>query len=231
MLGKHLNHCEDSLTAAVFTHLLHLPCEEWWPILRGSCFTGTLPERPGEPEAVEYWPKWSAKDTDNASYVEPDVFLRFTDFDLIIEAKRWDDGMQTRKQWESEHRAYANEYGSDGRPVRMIALGGIHGTEDETLKLSGSGHSGSCTVHMSQWGRLLTQCKERRRELALVSGSNATKAAWVRVLDDLIDLCGWHGFSTGQWFKSFQFGPNLLSLSVDGHLALFARRSAELVSL
>ena len=49
MLGKHLNHCEDSLTAAVFSHLLHLPCEEWWPILRKSCFTKTLPEHPSPP--------------------------------------------------------------------------------------------------------------------------------------------------------------------------------------
>jgi hypothetical protein len=53
MLGKHLNHCEDSLTAAVFTHLLHLPTEVFWKILRNACYTRKLPEFPGEPWNIE----------------------------------------------------------------------------------------------------------------------------------------------------------------------------------
>src|SRR5712671_1413367 len=103
MLEKFIdNPCEDSLTAAVFSHLLHLPSEVFWQILRNACHTTALPQYAGEPRSVEFWPKWNADGTHNSSYVEPDVFIRFASFDLIIEAKREDEYQQHRGQWENE---------------------------------------------------------------------------------------------------------------------------------
>jgi hypothetical protein len=94
MLGRFIRACEDSLTAAVFTHLLHLPAEVFWRILRRACCTDTLPESAGEPLSVDYWPSWDPKGTGNTNRVVPDFFIRFRGFDLIIEAKRWDSDMQ-----------------------------------------------------------------------------------------------------------------------------------------
>src|SRR5438552_1575411 len=111
MLGKFVVHCEDSLMAAVFSHLLHLPFTIFWHILRDACYGTGLPAVVGEPKIIALWPKWDPQGTRNSSYVEPDLFLRFEDFDLIIEAKRWDQGMQSRNQWEDQLTAYANEYG------------------------------------------------------------------------------------------------------------------------
>ncbi|MFA6290075.1 MAG: hypothetical protein WC661_22035 [Opitutaceae bacterium] len=99
LMGKHINHCEDSLTAAVFTHLLHLPVELFWRILRDACYTCRLPENSGEVLDAAFWPAWDAAGTNNSARVIPDLFLRFTEFDLIIEAKRWDDSMQDKHQW------------------------------------------------------------------------------------------------------------------------------------
>ena len=113
MLAKHLNHCEDSLTSAIFNHLFHLPAELFWQILRNACYGKDLPMHAGELLEVKYFPKWDAAGTTNEQFVEPDLFLRFREFDLIIEAKRWDDGMQDPAQWEKELIAYANEYGSE----------------------------------------------------------------------------------------------------------------------
>ena len=103
MLGKYINHCEDSFTASIFTHLLHFPSEVFWQIIREACYSDHLPNIAGElTEDESFWPHWCANETDNKNFVEPDLFLRFREFDLIIEAKRWDDRQQYRSQWEKD---------------------------------------------------------------------------------------------------------------------------------
>ena len=235
MLGKHLTICEDSHTASVFTHLLHLPTEVFWAILRNACHTLSLPKNPGELLDVHPWPRWDATGTGNSHSVVPDLFIRFADFDLIIEAKRGDDGMQDPDQWQRELIAYGNEYGEKDRSVRMIALGGILGTEDETIthQWTAQGDSGTsrelvCPVHMCRWRSLLHQCQQVRRELERLEYPTSQTAAARRVLLDLIDLFAWHGYSTGSWFRDLEFARYRLPSSVDAHLRLFHDRSRQL---
>lgn len=241
MLGRHINHCEDSLTAAVFTHLLHLPTTMWWKILRGACYTDNLPADPGELREFDGWPNWSGEGAGNATRVVPDLFLRFPDFDLIIEAKRWDEGMQDPKQWERELAGYAREYGEENRPVRMIALGGIRGQKDERISLqrrserSRSGSGGMeperwnpCPVHMCQWGRLLDQCQRKRRALVRAQIHDPETAAHLRILGDLIDMFNCHGFQTGVWFVDLVPELPRLSQSLTPHHAAFQCLSTRL---
>lgn len=237
MLGQHINHCEDSLTAAVFSHLLHLPAELFWQILRDACHSPNLPPSAGEPEC-EFWPKWEATGTNNSSYVEPDVFIRFPVFDLIIEAKRWDGAMQDLSQWQRELAAYANEYGGDNRPVRMIALGSVDRQEDMPLthqwRVSEAGGADTkrtrtivCPVHMCRWNAVLVQCQRMLGSWQRLAHPTSQSLAIVRVLGDVIDLFGWHGFSTGSWFADFDFAKHRLSPAVPRHLQLFQHRSKE----
>jgi len=211
MLGEFIAHCEDSLTAAAFTHLLHLPVEIFWRILRNACYTENLPDKPGELRSVDYWPHWNPDGTENGNFVEPDVFMRFADFDLIVEAKRWDNDTQCPEQWTRELIAYANEYGKQSVRVKMIALGGIHDTQDsEVVALYRNPKSDAvdaeapreirCSVHMCRWGRLLNECNRMERELAKLSFPSCQTDAQRRILSDLIDLFAWHGFQTGVWF-------------------------------
>ena len=175
MLGRHINHCEDSLTAAIFTHLLHLPAELFWKILRSACYEfDQLPDQPGELVKVDYWPKWDATGTHpNQYYVEPDVFIRFRTFDLIVEAKRWDRPMQDQEQWQRELIAWSNEYGEAQRFVKMIALGGIHTTTCGMIfhewQSSEFGvplnHLFKCPVFMCRWRRLIEECQKLKRTL------------------------------------------------------------------
>jgi hypothetical protein len=240
MLGKHLNHCEDSLTASVFSHLLHLPIELFWRILRAACYTTCLPEVVGEPREFDSWPKWDPAGTGNKTYIEPDLFIRFEDFDLIIEAKRWDEGMQSRNQWQNELIAYGNEYGEEVRPVKLIALGGIHTEKDDELRHTPrlpKSHSGGpavhelvCPVHMCRWRSLLEQCKKMLRELDHSKSSGSYNPAYRRILNDVIDLFACHGYSTGRWFADFDFASHPLSLNVGQHRQIFSDRSAQLVN-
>ncbi len=227
MLGKFVNHCEDSLTASVFTHLLHLPTEVFWRVLRNACYTDRLPEYPGELLSEEFWPNWDPEGTDNINRVTPDLFMRFANFDLIVEAKRWDSFQQSSDQWKKEVTAYANQYGSEEVPVKMLALGGIWDTKDDEVLLA----SIRCPVHMCKWERVLAECQRVKKELERLKYPSSHTQARVRTLKDLIDLFGWHGYSTGLWFADFNFDKNHLSHSVSPHLYLFQNRSKQLSAL
>ena len=224
MLGKFINHCEDSLTAAVFTHLLHLPAEVFWQILRNACYTDKLPKNPGEPISVDFWPHWNPKGTYNNTYVEPDVFIRFSTFDLIIEAKREDNYQQYRGQWEKEAMAYENEYGSEKVPLKMIALGGIWDVKDEEVAYKAI----RCPVHMCKWSRLLDECKRVLKELEWLDYPTMQTRAHERTLTHLIDLFAWHGYSTGLWFSDFNFEINRLSPVVTSCLEVFPRYKSKI---
>ena len=217
MLGKFINHCEDSLTAAVFTHLLHLPSELFWQILRNACYSHSLPEHAGEPLSVEFRPSWNGDGTGNASRVIPDLFICFWAFDLIVEAKRWDNEKQDPGQWKNEVTAYGNEYG-DEKQVRMLAIGGIRGSSDEHVP-----GAIRCPVHMCKWKRLLDECMRLQTELKGLKYPSSQTHACVRTLGDLIHLFACHGFSTGQWLADLDFDRCRLSSSTMSCLDLFPR--------
>jgi hypothetical protein len=226
MLGKFINHCEDSLTAAVFTHLLHLPTEVFWRILRNACYTDRLPEYPGEPLSVEFWPNWDPKGTDNTNRVIPDLFIRFANFHLIIEGTRWDQFQQSSGQWQKEVTAYANQYAAEAVPVGMIALGGIWDTKDDEVILTAI----TCPVHMCKWERVLEECHQMKKELERLKYPSSHTHACVRTLTDMINLFGWHGYSTGLWFADFNFESNLLSPSIDSYRQCFRKTSLQFQS-
>ena len=82
---------EDSLTSTIFGSLLHLPTDLFWQVLKRACYGSDLEGVDENIESIEFWPHWNAKDSTNANYVEPDVFIRTQNTDVIIEAKRYDE--------------------------------------------------------------------------------------------------------------------------------------------
>lgn len=230
MLAKFIdNTCEDSLTAAVFSHLLHLPCEVFWQILRQACYTKSLPENPGEPRTFHPWPKWNPDGTEtNTTYVEPDVFIRFDSFDLIVEAKRGDNDMQDPSQWRRELIAYTNEYGNEKREVRILALGGIHSEKanDETLPPF---KSFDCIVHKCRWSTVLLECQRLKLKLVESNTNNPSSQAYahIRILNDLTLFFEAHGYPVLKWFADFKWESNLLDTSVDSDQQFFRNVSLQ----
>jgi hypothetical protein len=138
--------------------------------------------------------------------------MRFSTFDLIIEAKRWDAGMQNRSQWEKEFNAYISQYGEEKVPVMMIALGGIWKNEDDEVSLGETRHP----VHMCKWEGLLAECQRMKKELENLKYPSSQILAWIRTLMHLIDVFAWHGFQTGIWFAEVlpripHLGPSIKS--------------------
>lgn len=227
---------EDSLTAAVFSHLLHLPAELFWDILRQACYYKKLPAVAGEPQQVDPWPSWKAAGTANNSRVVPDLFIRFADFDLIIEAKRRDDWMQNPAQWRNQLIAYTNEYGEEKQTVHLLALGGLHQITDDRVVHrwqsadSADSHVFECPVHMCRWSRLLAQCQRAMREREKLVDLDSRQRATLRILRDTIELFGAHGFATGMWFADLrETGSRLSSVTADHH-AIFRRCSLQLTT-
>lgn len=212
---------EDSLTAAVFSHLLHLPSEVFWQILRNACYTKSLPQFAGEPRLVQYWPKWNADGSHNSRFVEPDVFIRFAHFDLIIEAKRDDECQQYRGQWENEVIAYDNEYGAENVAVKIIAVGGVWQLKDEAVTFKRI----VCPVYMCKWTRLLEECKCMQKELQRIKYPSSHTLANMRTLTHLIDFFAWHGYSSGLWFADFNFDKNRLSPVITSCFEVFPTRT------
>lgn len=212
MIRRFLKSNEDSLTSTVFSQFLHLPFECLWGILKEASFGSGLPIFPGEPERIEFWPNWDPEGTDNSNRVEPDLFLRFQGFDLILEAKRWDQWQQSRYQWEKELQAYANEYGHEERPVFLIALGGLHGFDAERMQLSDSKNT-QCLVVMMQWHRVLQAALRLQKNLMKVPFPSSAISAQIRTLGHVIDAFSHHGFSTGSWYEDLPFYQHRLNHS------------------
>ena len=148
---------EDPKTSVVFENLMLLPDIVFWEILKASASNkGVLPENAGLViDDFSFWPKWnpnSKYDTGNSHYVEPDVFFRFANVDVIIEAKYSDNRGQCREEWEREFKAYLNEFEGDNKKVVLLAVGG-NPTYEREPDLKVGVHK--CPIVKYSWGRLL----------------------------------------------------------------------------
>ena len=128
---SHIELIEDEKTSLIIGTLMHLPTALMLKILFNAVEDkdGKLSARKNKKERLqkmpEFWPHWYAEGSLNHHYVEPDVFMSFKSFDLIIEAKRNDDKTsQYSGQLNNELIAYENEYGKENKEYYLIALGG-----------------------------------------------------------------------------------------------------------
>lgn len=192
--------CEDSLTSTVFDLLKYLPTEIFWSILKKSLYHQDLPRISGEIKEFIYWPKWNADDTDNERYVEPDLFIRFEEFDLIIEAKRHNENQQRENQISDQIQAYYNEYEDEEKDLYYIQVGGLLHLNEEKPKLYKDKNIVICKTN---WTRLLDQIVVEKNKLENINYSQLN--SYKRIFDDLIKGFEMHGFFKKLWLDSLDF--------------------------
>lgn len=174
---------EDPKTSVVFENLMLLPDIVFWDILKASAANkGILPDEAGlMADDFSFWPKWdpnSKYDTGNSSYVEPDVFFRFANIDVIIEAKYSDNRGQYREEWEREFKAYLNEFESDKKKVVLLAVGGNSTFEPEPdLKVG----KHKCPIVKYSWVSLLNSVLSYEKD-ALSSIEDEMQSSMKRVI-------------------------------------------------
>jgi hypothetical protein len=190
---------EDTITSTIIGTLLHLPDRLLWKILREACYAGSvLSKDPGNLEAYEFWPKWKAAGSANTYYVEPDVFLRFSRADLIIEAKRSDEGGQYNGEWERELIAYENENDQARIPVFLISIGGNgSNTANETLRINGHGR----TIVKCSWVGLYEALAAEQEKL---SGSNRRVVESLMISFDQLGIRSYQWLDARPWVADFE---------------------------
>lgn len=200
------NTYEDPKTSSVFETMLMLPDELFWRVLRKACFDNdNLPSVAGQIEDYAFWPHWNPVGTTNSTFVEPDVFVRFQSFDLIIEAKLGERKGQDSEQWQKEVIAYWNEYGND-RPVYFMAVGGNAERASESVPLAKNVVANKCT-----WFSLLVQVTRLRDEYEGLSIIPNSQSAILRLLK-LIELAfNIHRVYNIRWFDEIRTEKPLVS--------------------
>ncbi|MDM1508310.1 hypothetical protein HX082_02735 [Myroides odoratimimus] len=192
--GK-LTTCEDSLTSLTFDLLSYLPEDIFWNILKGSLYHDYLPYACGKLLEIDYWAKWDAQGTLNSNYVEPDILLRFTDFDVIIEAKRYNIAQQKKEQMENEIRAYSNMFGQQKKAVFFIQVGGLNNLTEEVFELKEL--ELQVYVCKTDWNRILDQVDSLKRRLNSID--SFTTNSHIRIIDNLIKGFELHQYYKKQW--------------------------------
>jgi hypothetical protein len=194
----HLKICEDSLSSSVFDLLKYLPSEIFWNILRKSLYHDKLPSISGELFAIKFWEKWSPEGTSNSNYVEPDIFLQFLDFDIIIEAKRHNEFQQKPDQRRSHIQSYSNEFGKNNKKLYYIQLGGLHNIEDEANEMSII----DVVICKTDWSKLLNQIIAEKKSIEDVNLSQLN--SYKRIYTDLIRCFEMHGFFRKRWLSEMK---------------------------
>lgn len=191
--------CEDSLTATVFDGLKYLPAEMFWQILKASLYKDKLPEECGEIEMVSFWDKWSAKgenDVSNINFVEPDVFIRFKEIDVIIEAKRYNEKQQTEQQMMNEINAYHNNFSKEDKALYFVQCGGLHNKNDERNYLCQDSEIPICKT---DWTRILDTIIAEKKSLEYLNSPETN--AHIRILDDIIKGMELHHYYKLRWLS------------------------------
>jgi hypothetical protein len=192
---------EDSLTSTIFGNLLHLPIELFWQILNNSCYGELLAMQSSRILSVEFWPHWMAEGSYNTNFIEPDIFIRTSDFDLIIEAKRFDYNQQSLSQWKNEFQGYINEYGDEQKKVVLLAIGGIENELPETISIQDK----NIRVVKSRWMKVLNEIKNVESKLEKANNCLNNIDSTLVILHDTILGFGIHGYATGKWFEDENF--------------------------
>ena len=189
----HLN--EDFLTAAVFSRLVYLP---------GKTLDAVLPELgedTGEVQEALFWPNWAAdRQEAGQGYAQPDVFLKFGNLDLIVEAKLGDSsGKQDPRQWARYWEAgYRGGYMEPRRPAMLLGVGGLGdkprsaasalAVEADALVRARFPECAAIRAAGVSWANLY----DRLQRLDDVQGTAG--AASRAVVQDLKEILGYYGF-------------------------------------
>lgn len=163
---------EDFKTHLTIGVLQYLPAKLFWDIIKASLTDNKgIPDIAGEIVQIDFWIKWY---TTKKEYVEPDVFIRFKNFDCIIEAKKKDINGQYNEQWENQKKAYENKY-KEKRLV-YIALGG-----------NSNFSTSSDNVYKSTWQRLLHETYKALKERESFEYKTDAIEQEIRILKSVVD--------------------------------------------
>jgi len=193
------NSGEDLKTASLLGLMRYLECELFFKIFQNSLIVNSAKEDALEdPKLIDefkFWPKWDAEGTGNTNYVEPDVYVKFDNFHLIIELKLNDSPSQYIEQWEKEIRSLKNNVGNqDDKPIVVWAIGG---NVTNGLELVHLPEQKPIQVYKVSWVNLYNSVLSIRDRF---EGSSNQK----RLLEDICKAFHFYGYHPVSWFSNLE---------------------------
>jgi len=202
---------EDSLTSFVFEKLSYLPNELFEYLIRHSV-NDEIPEFDFKSfREITYWPHWDSDRTTNKKFVEPDIFIRFEKYDLLIEAKRYDENQQYSSQWKNEIIAYQNEYKGDNKKLIFIALGGINNFQTEFIQIDNFEQK----IYKCKWSSILNNIRMLKKQIEPSSNLLNTSFTVNNIFNDLILIFQLYGYSIADWFETFEYEKGITDFGIN----------------
>ncbi|MDV6343972.1 hypothetical protein [Nitrosomonas sp. Is37] len=190
MLGE-TDGAEDVLTATVFERIAYLPnsvLERFFDTLL------VLDEPIGSLEEIIFWPSWSLSD----QRIEPDVILRGSARTLMVEAKRYDDGLQQyAKQLTRELQAGLEEE-MLGDKLVLLTIGGMLDYSESTtcdLREQVRAELGPDFPDFDLFCRSWHQVFQALNSSITDAGDDETNGLY-RLVNDIAEVYEWHGLRT-----------------------------------
>ena len=172
---------EDFKTYQTIGLMQYLPASLFWHIIRECVISpNNLPHLSGEILQTDFWIKWYNIDNTNAErYVEPDVFIRFENFDCIIEVKKTEGSGQHHDQWDDQITSYRNTY-PEGKRLIYIALGG---NKDYSTGFDNR----FSDVYRASWRRLLHAVHKALDERTTLHYQTSAVSQEIRILQSIME--------------------------------------------
>lgn len=174
-----------------------------------------LPYASCELLSITFWDKWKADETDNRYFVEPDVFMRYYDFDIIVEAKRYNEKQQYWRQMISQIQAYNNQYGDENKQLFYIKLGGLHHLKDEPNYVKDKKNIVICKT---DWTRLLDSISTYLEKVK--NNANLRSASHIRILEDCVNGFAMHQFYKKKWLSELKLSKDTNHQILKNNLAM-----------
>ena len=205
---------EDSLSSSVIGLLFYLPVEILWKLIKGASYHTPYFATPNKMLSFDFWPHWDNTSTKNENFIEPDIFIRFDTFDIVIEAKRYDFiEDQLLSQWKSEVQAYVNEYGDENKKMYFIALSGLKDMWQQQSPIVIGNQK--FEVIVLGWKKLLNSINSEIEQLTVREDNS--KNHILMILNDVVKAFEIHGFYTGCMLNSFPKTYRLGNMSFKGN--------------
>ena len=195
---------EDLMTAAVFSRFSYLSSPVQAFLLRKWLKVNGVEHDFQQFQDIEFWPKFDLVEGESSCFVEPDLVLRFKEFNLIIEVKPPAGGDQYFEQWRKEIASFLQSDNKNDLPLYFLAIGRVEknnakkwakyllSDNDERLKMVSALKWQAVTDSIVKLRHPISNSTQDEK-LDIVSSQD------IRILDDIIAALHLYGLKTANF--------------------------------
>ncbi|WP_406731801.1 hypothetical protein RJD39_08680 [Vibrio scophthalmi] len=201
---------EDLLTSTVFERFAYLSdavqihlVHHWF-----SACSGIALAELGEFESISYWPRFEHQHEQGSNQVEPDLILKFSHCNILVEVKPPEGGDQYFEQWHKEIESFLQADVEAEKPLYFLAIGRIEKRQAKVwadkLLPKFEPLKGMAAI---EWREVAELIMDLVYEDHLAEKSHLNKQER-RVLDDILAGLSLYGLQVSP-FKWSQFKPDM----------------------